>query len=154
GWSSARASELEQGVELRGADEVVLRQAPDRMGHVGDAALVVAHGEVGMVVLAVRDPRRGVHEGHGLEVVAETVGLGDRPALERPAVEALEQRARLVGRERGHAALAGLALLAGELVHGRRWIRWTGRSRRAADGRCAAPPGDANHTPANAADPA
>ena len=66
-----RASELEQRVELRRADEVVLRQAVDRVRDVRDAALVVAHQHVGMVVLAVRDPRRRVHERHRLEVVLE-----------------------------------------------------------------------------------
>src|SRR5579872_282520 len=49
-------SELEQGVELGGADEVVLREAVDRVRHVGHAAFAPFHDEIGVMVLAVRDP--------------------------------------------------------------------------------------------------
>src|SRR6187455_3606314 len=51
-------SELEEGVELRGADEVVLRQPVDRVGDVRNLALVVPDEHVRVVVFAVRDPRR------------------------------------------------------------------------------------------------
>src|SRR5690348_16178176 len=111
-------SNCAERIELRGADEVVLREAADRVGHVRDAALVVAHQHVGVVVLAMGDPRRGVHERHGLEVVPELVRLRDRAVGERPALEALQQGPDLLRREGSDAALAGLALLARELVHG------------------------------------
>src|SRR5688572_12270246 len=85
-------SDLEERVQLGRADEVVLRQAVDRVGHVAHLAFAPLHDHVGMVVLAVRDPRRGVHEGHGLEVVPELEGLGDHAAFLRPAGKALQQR--------------------------------------------------------------
>src|ERR1700682_5249237 len=87
-----RLLDLEQRVELRGADEIVLRQAVDGVRGVRHAALVVADGEVRVMVLAMRNPGGRVHEGHGLVVVLEGVGLGDRLAVERPAVQALQQR--------------------------------------------------------------
>src|SRR5712692_6537280 len=77
-----------------------------------------------MVVLAVRHPRRGVHERHGLVVVREAVRLRDRLAVERPALEALQHRTHLLGCERCHAAFARLAFLARELVHCGVFLRW------------------------------
>src|SRR5262245_36179945 len=68
-------SDLEEGVQLRGADEVVLGEAVDGVRRIAHLALPPLHDHVGMVVLAVRDPRGGVHEGHRLEVVLELVGL-------------------------------------------------------------------------------
>src|SRR6185503_13050236 len=88
-----KESELEQGVQLGRADEVVLREAVDRVRDVRDAALVVPDEHVRVVILAVRDPRGGVHEGHGLEVVLEFVRLGDGLAIEGPALQPLEHRA-------------------------------------------------------------
>src|SRR5690242_20734980 len=100
-------SDFEQGVQLRRADEVVLREAVDRVRDVRHAALAPLHQHVGVVVLAMRDPRGGVHEGHGLEVVLEFVRLGDHAVgLEGPALQALQHRAGLLGRERGHIAFA------------------------------------------------
>src|ERR1051326_4273940 len=109
--------EIEQRVELGGADEVVLRKAADGVRPVGDAALAPFHEHVGMVVFAVRDPRRGVHERHRLEVVPELVRLRDALAVALPALQALQHREHLRVAERLDAALAGNALLAGELVH-------------------------------------
>src|SRR5256885_16998276 len=45
-----RFSDLEERVELGGADEIVLGEAVDGVGHVRDAALVVAHEHVGVMV--------------------------------------------------------------------------------------------------------
>src|SRR5688572_27462985 len=118
GTSSARRSDLEQGVELGGADEVVLRQAVDGVGDVAHLAFAPLHDHVRVVVLAVGHPRGGVHERHRLEVVLELVRLGDHPAVLGPAVESLEQGLHLLRREGSHPALAGHALLARELVHG------------------------------------
>src|SRR4051794_36052677 len=81
---AAAASQVEERVELRRADEVVLREPLDRVRVVRDTALVVAHAQLGMVVLAMRDPRTGVHEGHRLEIIREAVGLHDLARLERP----------------------------------------------------------------------
>src|SRR5258708_38522672 len=110
-------SKLEQGVELRGADEVVLREAVDSVRHVRHAALVVSDQHVGMMVFAVRHPGGRVHERHRLVVVRELVGLADRDPVLRPPVEPFEHGAHLLGRERRDAALAGPAFLARELVH-------------------------------------
>src|ERR1700687_3146217 len=71
-----RDSNLEKRVELRRADEVVLREPADRVRHVRHTALVIADEHVGMVIFAVRDPGCGVHEGHRLVVALEAVGLG------------------------------------------------------------------------------
>src|SRR6185369_8183794 len=115
--------EVEQRVQLRGADEVVLGQPVDGVRDVRDLALAPAHQHVRVVVLAVRDPGRGVHERHGLEVGLELVGLRDRLAVARPALQSLQHRAHLLVGQRRDTALAGNALLARELVHDalRRW---------------------------------
>lgn len=47
---------LVQRVTLGGTDEIVLRQSANGVGHVLDAALVVADAEIWMMVLAMRDP--------------------------------------------------------------------------------------------------
>src|SRR5258708_9428150 len=87
-----------------------------------------------MVVFAVGDPRGGIHERHGLEVVLELVGPGDHAGVERPSREPLQQGPDLVGAERRHAALARFAFLARQLVHEASLLKW---SRRSAAGECA-----------------
>src|SRR5258708_16495432 len=81
-----------------------------------------------MVVFAVGDPRGGIHERHGLEVVLELVGPGDHAGVERPAREPLQQGPDLVGAERRHAALARFAFLARQLVHEAALLKWSMRS--------------------------
>src|SRR4029077_856124 len=79
-------------LDLRGADEVVLRDAAHRVRAEVDAAAVVAHAQVRVVVLAVRDPRYGVYEGDGLVVILEGVGLRDDLAVVAPARDFREER--------------------------------------------------------------
>ena len=90
-----------QVVHLGGADEIVVGDAADGVGVVAQGAGVVTHDHLRMVVLAVRDPRHRVDEGHRLVVIFELKGLrqltiGDLPAL-------------------------GVAQLVLEIVAGQRW---------------------------------
>src|SRR3989338_3912304 len=87
GSVSAWFSNLEQRVHFRGTDEVVFRQAVDGVGGVFHLATVVGDGEIGVMVFAVRHPGDGVHEGDGLVVILEVVGLADQVAVLLPAFQ-------------------------------------------------------------------
>ena len=83
-------SEIEQGVNLRRANEIVFTNPFYCVGHVGDFALVVADGDIGMMVLAVGNPRRCVDEGHGLAIVLELIGLANHAVGAGPSLHTLE----------------------------------------------------------------
>ena len=74
-------------VQLSGADEVVLRQALDGMGHVAHLAGLVTHLHVRVMVLPVGNPGRGVDERHGLVVILEREGLFDSSVHQRPSAQ-------------------------------------------------------------------
>ena len=79
------------------------------MGHVLDAALVVAHQQVGVMILAVRDPGERVHERHRLVVVRERVHLDQLALVDGPALHLLQHIFRLlrsVGRDVAFTRLA------------------------------------------------
>src|SRR5712692_5560144 len=63
------------------------------------------------MILAMRDPRAGVHECHGLVVVLELERLLDHAVLVFPTGQTLEHVPDLSWRHRCHPGLAGLALL-------------------------------------------
>ncbi len=109
-WLVGFCLQREQRIDLGRADEVVFRQAADGMRGVADGALAPADGEVGVVVLAMRDPGRGVHEGHGLVIVLEFVGLADDAAFALPARQRRQHGGGFGVGQRRHAAFAGLAL--------------------------------------------
>src|SRR5690349_7545510 len=88
------------------------------MSDVRHAARVVADGHVGVMVFAMRDPRRGVDESHRLVMVLERVGLGDGAVVERPSVELFEQILDFAGLERIDAAFTRLAFALREVAHG------------------------------------
>src|SRR5688572_32123394 len=90
------------------------------MGRIIDLAFAVADHHVGVMVFAVRNPRRGIDEGHGLVIILEFVRLGDNTAPEFPAFELREQLIDLVRGERRYSAFAWLAGLAGQIrrAHG------------------------------------
>ena len=73
--------------------------------------------EVGVMAFAVRHPGDGIHEGDGLIVILEVVGLADQVAVLPPAFQLLHQAIGFRLRQRRHAALAGFALSAGEVAH-------------------------------------
>src|SRR5271166_479190 len=104
--ASVSMLEIEQGFGLGGADEVVLRQAADGMRAELDQALVVADLQVRMVVFAMRNPRQGIDERHGLVIVAESVSLEYSVAGHFPSRQLLEQGGGFGLRERRHAAFA------------------------------------------------
>ena len=107
---------IEKRIDLGGTDEIVFRYPLDCVRHVGDGGLVIAQGDVRMMVLAVRNPRSGVNKRHGLVVVLELEGLLHQTVLELPARQALEHVTDLRLRHRRNTTLAGLAFLANQSI--------------------------------------
>src|SRR5262249_2559850 len=64
-------SESRKRLDLRGADEIVLRDSADRVSAEFHAAAVVADAHVRMMILAVDHPRDRIHEGYRLVEVLE-----------------------------------------------------------------------------------
>src|SRR5260221_3664185 len=87
------------------------------MRRILDAALVVADREVGVMVLAMRDPGERVDERHGLVIVGERVDLHQLAVLDAPALELLEELGGFPGVVRFDAAFAGLALFLRQFRH-------------------------------------
>ena len=89
------------------------RQAADRVGRVGDAAVVVADLQIRVVVLDVGDVRERVDEAHGavevLELESARAGVLASAAMRQSGCELGEQRPGLGRVQRGDAALAGRA---------------------------------------------
>src|SRR5262245_5820826 len=67
----------EQRVELRRADEIVLRYPVHSVRPVVDAALAVSDNALRMVVLTMRYPCDRIHERHRPPIIGKVEGLGD-----------------------------------------------------------------------------
>jgi hypothetical protein len=108
----ARRRSAEERIGLRRADDVVVGDAAGVVRRPGDDAAVVRHREVGMMILAIRDPRECVHEADRLVKVGEAIRLLEAPLRIRPAIEHGELRAKRVV---GELARAGATVLRREL---------------------------------------
>src|SRR5581483_5744923 len=107
-------------IELRGADEVVLRQPADGMRRENDAAVVVADFKVWMVVLDVGEMCDRVHEAHrAVEVLERELATdGTRIRGQGPAlIELSKQQRDPVTCQGRHAAITRLALLLRQVGH-------------------------------------
>src|SRR6476620_8793098 len=79
------AKEGDEGIDLGGADEVVRRDAADRVRREPHHAMIEADGELGVMVLDVAQPGDRVDERHRLEPALERERLLDRAAGVAPA---------------------------------------------------------------------
>jgi len=68
------------------------------------------------MILAVRNPCDGIHEGHRFVVVAEAEGLFDLRVGQRPAIEPGQQLPRRFVGQRGDAAFARGAVTGGQIA--------------------------------------
>jgi len=83
---------LHQGIDLSGADEIVLGKAVDGVRAVTHLATIITDVEIGVMVLAMRDPGHGIHEGHGVVIVLEGIGFAQLAVAQLPAVEFGQQK--------------------------------------------------------------
>src|SRR6185295_19719108 len=104
-------SEFEERVNLGCADKVILADALDCVCHVGNCRLTVAEADIGMMVFAMRNPRSGIRESHGLVVILELERLLHQSVLVLPACQAFQHVADLHIRHWCHTAFAGFAFL-------------------------------------------
>ena len=79
------------------------------MRDVGHAALVITHRDLGMMILAMRNPRGGVDERHRLVIIFEGVVLGDDAVDGFPSVELLQQFRDFIVAQRRYTAFARFA---------------------------------------------
>src|SRR6185312_1779458 len=115
-----RPSTERYGVDLGGADEVVLRQPLDRVRGELHAAVVVPHLEVRMMVLDVGNMGERIDEAHSpIEVLELELPPQIRPLLgEHPLPrELLHELLSLLARIGRDPTLAGLATLLRQLAH-------------------------------------
>src|SRR6185437_6219318 len=115
-----RPSTERNRVDLRRADEVVLREPLDRMRGELHAAVVVPHLEVRMMVLDVGDVRERVDEAHRpIEILELELPPQVRPFLRQHplACELLHELLSLLARVGRHPTCTGLAMLPGQLTH-------------------------------------
>src|SRR5690349_20195233 len=106
-----------QSVDLRGADEIVLRQAADSVSVINDSAVAVADAEIRMMIFGVGDVGDRVGEAHGvIEVLELPFGMNaSAVGRELPGgVELFHQRLRLFQSQRRDTAFAGDAALSSQ----------------------------------------
>src|SRR5262249_41881517 len=99
-----------QRVELRGENEVVLREPADRVRPDGDVDAVVVHPEIGVVSLGLGHGGEGVQERHGGREVGELEPAPQLLVLDTPARDLLRQAGCGGVRERGVTPTAGDAV--------------------------------------------
>ena len=81
-------------------------------------ALVVTDQHIRMMILAMRNPRHGIHECHGLIIVFEGVGFADVFVLQLPAIQLPQEGIRLSAGKRRYAAFAWFALPGCQIAYG------------------------------------
>src|SRR5437867_6443842 len=103
------SSRREQRFDLGCANEIVGRDAVDRVRRIGDAAAVEVDRKIRMVVLAVGNPGGRVDEGKSLVIIRELERLHDFALLEAPAGKDRKIGADIAFGKRAQAAGIGAA---------------------------------------------
>src|SRR5690242_551898 len=99
-------------IRLGGQDEVVLREAADRVGGELDPHLPPGQIDVRVVPLGLGDLAQAIDEGERLPEVGEAILLDQAlAALDRPAVELAGEPPGLLRAQGRRPRLAGLAVL-------------------------------------------
>ncbi len=120
--AAQRSTSSADSIQLRRADEVVIRQPFDGVGGKQHPAIVVADLEVRVVVFDVGHVGEGIHEAHRAVEVPERELAADRRRVggELPVRgELFEQLLGFAASEGRDAPLTGFALPFGEIGHAR-----------------------------------
>src|SRR5437868_1360988 len=115
---------LEEPVDLRGQDEIILVQPADLVRPERQVDFVPVNGDVGMVALLLRDLRDAIDELDGLLEILELEApvKAGRILVKAPAGRVRDKLARLRLRQRRHAAAAGNASLCCQISRVHEWI--------------------------------
>lgn len=102
------------------ANKVFQRQAIDLVGAVADAATVIAHQQLGVVVLLVGNLGDDVYKGHGLVIIIKGIAVTDASvgAVELPLwCQLRQQLCNFFATQGSESAVKDVTLLLTEFVH-------------------------------------